>query len=66
MGTEEPRKETKKMSEDENDNQVRTISGGPLKKKEMPRYEQGKWVRTYAEFFLQGGLVTREKSKYFQ
>ena len=39
MGTEEPRKETKKMSEDENDNQVRTISGGPLKKKEMPRYE---------------------------
>ena len=32
----EPLKETKKMLEDENDKQVGTIIGGPLKNNEMP------------------------------
>ena len=36
-GTGEPLKETKKMIEDENEKQVLTNTGGPLKKKEMPK-----------------------------
>ena len=49
LGTIEPLKETKKILEDENEKQVRTIIGGPLKNKEMPKDEGEKWVRTYID-----------------
>ena len=42
-------KEAKNMFEDENDKQVRTITGGTLKNKEMPKDKKGKQVRTYAD-----------------
>ena len=41
-GFREPLKETKNMLEYENDKQVRTITWGPLKKKEMHRDEEEK------------------------
>ena len=37
------------MTEDENDKHVYMSTGGPLKKKEMPKDERGKRVRTYAD-----------------
>ena len=45
-GTGEPAKETRDTLEDENDKQVRMITGGPLKKKDMLRDENVKQVRT--------------------
>ena len=47
MGTGEPLKETKNILEYENDKQVCMSTEGPLKKKEMPRDEKGKRVRSY-------------------
>ena len=44
LSTVEPLKETKKILGDKNDKQVRTSTGGPLKKKEMPRdKKEKKW-----------------------
>ena len=48
MGTGDPLKEVKLMLEDENDPQVRKITGVPLKNKGMPRDRKtilGKYLR---------------------
>ena len=50
----EPLKETKKMPEDKNDKQVRTSTGGPLKKRDIPRHKKGKWVSTYSDLVSTG------------
>ena len=61
-GPGESPKENKEMLEDENDKQVRTSTVGPLKKKELPRYEKEKLVPTYADIVSTGKLINeREK-----
>ena len=46
LGNGEPLKETKDMLKDENDKQVCTSIGGPLKNKEMLRDKNYKHLRT--------------------
>ena len=48
-GTEEPLKETKMMHKDKNDKQVRTITGGAVKKNICPETKSKKWVCTYTD-----------------
>ena len=50
------------MLEDENDKHVRTITGGTLKDKEMPREENRKRVCTYADV-VSTGKISDEREK---
>ena len=61
-GTREPLKETKRLLEEKNDKQLHTRTGGPLKKKEMPRDEEGRRVHTYAEV-LSTRKLSNEREK---
>ena len=47
------------MLRDENDKQVRTITGDPLKKKEMFRGGELKQVHTYADLVSTGKLSNK-------
>ena len=53
------------MLEDENDKQVRTRTGGPLKKKYMPRDNKGKRVHTYADV-ISTGKFSNNRDKCFR
>ena len=66
MGAGDPLKETKNMLEDENGKQVRKITEGKLKKKEMPRDKGGNGYVLTLKYYIQGSLATRERIKYFK
>ena len=60
--TGDPLKETKNMIEDENEKQVHMSTEGLLKKKEIPRYKEGKQVHTYADV-VSTGKLSNEREK---
>ena len=55
------------MLEYENEKQVQKSTGGSLKKKQMPKDERGKLVRTYSDVVYTSRLGNnREISTYFK